>query len=129
VRAEIPPAHALEDRQHRHIRKRLVLLAAREDEVALTNRVHLLENGNRCCGQRHPVLAAGLHPRFGNHPQLFVQVDLVPSRADYLASACCGQDQELQCPCRDSILGPEQLEEIAYFIIGQCRVVFDLLYL
>ena len=78
-----------------------------------------LRIGHRRCRQRHPVLPARLHPRRGYDPNLLFEIDLVPSRADHLAGAGGGQDQELQRPRRDPFLAAQRRDEIGDLVIGQ----------
>ena len=124
---EVVPAHPLENSQHRHVREWVALSAAREDEIALAYLIHLLEDSQRWSGQRHSVFSAGFHPRLRDHPHPFIQVNLVPSRADDLAGSSSGQDEELQRPRRDPFLAAQSLHERADFGVGQCWVVFYLL--
>src|SRR5262249_34031685 len=52
VRGQAPPAHAFENRQHRHVRERPGLFAAWKDEVAFADPVHLLEDAVPVSGTR-----------------------------------------------------------------------------
>ena len=50
----------------------------RANELALGDLAYLFENGHGRCGERHPMLAAGLHPRRRGSDS--VEIDLISTR-------------------------------------------------
>jgi len=126
VRGELTPVHPLENGQHRHVRERLPFPAAGKDEVALTDLLHLLENGRRCGGEWHPVFAPCFHPRRRHDPELVVEINFIPGSVDHLAGARRGQDKKLERASRDAFLVPQCRDEIRHLVGGQGGMVLDL---
>src|SRR5690349_12719574 len=73
------------------------------------------------------MLAARLHACPRDDPDLVIEINLVPLRADNLASSGGGKDEELQRPRRGPFLTPQRCREISDLIIGSGRMVLDLL--
>jgi len=82
---------------------------------------------HRHCGlaERHPVLAGGFRAVGRNHPYFLLEVYLRPRRAEHLAAAARGQDQEFQAARVYSSVLPQPAPERADLAPRQRRVVCD----
>ena len=90
-------AHAVQGKEHGVVAHGHAGVAAGPDiEAVATGALLFFQDGERLGRQGDEEVALHLHPRGGDEPLGFVEVDLVPGRFDEFFGAHEGQGQELQ---------------------------------
>src|SRR5262245_49312785 len=71
------------------------------------------------------MLAPALHPLGGDGPKPLDGIDLIPARADALASPCRGQNRELERASGNTLLLLHLGHDLVILVIGQRGMVLD----
>ena len=96
---------------------------AREDKLADFRPGHCFQDGQSALCQWHAVFAAALHTGSGDRPDIFVSIDLGPSRTDHFTAARHSQDRKLQGNGSHGSTHAQARQERGNVAIGHCLMM------